>query len=171
MQKLSRDSSSAIVPLRSRVQTLAYVDRYSENGTETVPVLHLANSPRPAVQFVATGGFSMDIKFKCDGCGQDIVIDETGAGQLVNCPKCKNSVMVPVSSGVGGKIPVIARSNTAVSRVVVEKIEGTPLPVVIVGVRLSRGEVWDITSKVLGCLFVFGLLGAIITFLLMQIIH
>ena len=103
----------------------------------------------------------MDIKFKCDSCGQDIVIDETGAGNIVDCPKCKTSVMVPVSSGVGGKIPVLVR-NAVSSRVVVERIEGMPLPVVIVGVRLSWGEVWDVTGKVACILFVFALIGAII---------
>jgi len=107
----------------------------------------------------------MDIKFNCDNCGQDIVIDETGAGNIVDCPKCKTSVMVPVSSGVGGKIPVLVR-NAVSSRVVIEKIEGMPLPVVIVGVRLSWGEVWDITWKVACCLFVFTLIGAIIAVIL-----
>ena len=29
-----------------------------------------------------------DISISCDKCGQRIVIDTTGAGQLVDCPKC-----------------------------------------------------------------------------------
>ena len=34
-----------------------------------------------------TGEFYMDITFNCDKCGQPLTIDETGAGQLVDCPK------------------------------------------------------------------------------------
>ena len=37
----------------------------------------------------------MDITFNCDRCGQQLTIDETGAGQLVDCPKCSNNLLVP----------------------------------------------------------------------------
>ena len=37
----------------------------------------------------------MDITFNCDQCGQSIVIDEAGAGTVVDCPKCSESVLVP----------------------------------------------------------------------------
>ena len=37
----------------------------------------------------------MDISFNCEKCGQNIVIDETGAGQLVDCPKCGRPLEVP----------------------------------------------------------------------------
>ena len=37
----------------------------------------------------------MDITFNCDKCGQQIVIDEAGAGQLVDCPKCAQHLTVP----------------------------------------------------------------------------
>ena len=37
----------------------------------------------------------MDITFKCDKCGQSIAIDETGAGTVVNCPKCDAFLRVP----------------------------------------------------------------------------
>jgi DNA-directed RNA polymerase subunit M/transcription elongation factor TFIIS len=40
----------------------------------------------------------MDITFNCDKCGQSIAIDEAGAGQLVDCPKCGNSLEVPYVS-------------------------------------------------------------------------
>jgi hypothetical protein len=36
----------------------------------------------------------MDISFHCK-CGQHIVIDEAGAGQLVDCPKCGTTLEVP----------------------------------------------------------------------------
>lgn len=38
----------------------------------------------------------MDITFVCNKCGQKIVIDEVGAGQFVNCPKCQVPLRVPV---------------------------------------------------------------------------
>ncbi len=37
----------------------------------------------------------MDITFNCDKCGQSIVIEEAGAGLLVQCPKCGQSLRVP----------------------------------------------------------------------------
>ena len=37
----------------------------------------------------------MDITFQCDKCGQNIVIDEAGAGLKVDCPKCGQAVTVP----------------------------------------------------------------------------
>jgi hypothetical protein len=43
-------------------------------------------------------GKAMDIAFNCNKCGQDISIDETGAGQLVDCPKCGEPVEVPYKS-------------------------------------------------------------------------
>lgn len=40
----------------------------------------------------------MDITFNCDKCGQQMVIDEAGAGQLVDCPKCGTPLEVPYKS-------------------------------------------------------------------------
>jgi DNA-directed RNA polymerase subunit RPC12/RpoP len=37
----------------------------------------------------------MDITFSCAKCGQHIAIDEAGVGQLVDCPKCGKSTIVP----------------------------------------------------------------------------
>jgi len=36
-----------------------------------------------------------DISFDCDHCGQNIVIEEAGAGLVVQCPKCGQSLSVP----------------------------------------------------------------------------
>jgi DNA-directed RNA polymerase subunit RPC12/RpoP len=44
----------------------------------------------------------MDISFNCDKCGQQIVIDEAGAGLQVECPKCGNSLQV-ANRSVGRK--------------------------------------------------------------------
>jgi hypothetical protein len=41
----------------------------------------------------------MDINFDCVKCGQHIVIDESGAGLKVNCPKCDTDLIVPASKG------------------------------------------------------------------------
>ncbi|MGD0059678.1 MAG: zinc ribbon domain-containing protein [Verrucomicrobiia bacterium] len=40
----------------------------------------------------------MDITFNCDKCGQSLTIDEAGAGQLVDCPKCGKPLEVPYRS-------------------------------------------------------------------------
>jgi len=37
----------------------------------------------------------MDITFDCDQCGQNIVIDEAGAGLVVACPSCNQALTVP----------------------------------------------------------------------------
>lgn len=37
----------------------------------------------------------MDIEFNCEHCGQSLTVDESGAGSVVNCPKCSESVLVP----------------------------------------------------------------------------
>ena len=36
-----------------------------------------------------------DITFNCDNCGQNISIDEAGAGSVVECPKCERLTTVP----------------------------------------------------------------------------
>jgi DNA-directed RNA polymerase subunit RPC12/RpoP len=40
----------------------------------------------------------MDISFHCANCGQHILIDESGAGMKVDCPSCKQSLIVPIKS-------------------------------------------------------------------------
>lgn len=40
----------------------------------------------------------MDITFNCERCGQQLVIDEAAAGQLVDCPKCGAPLEVPYKS-------------------------------------------------------------------------
>ncbi len=40
----------------------------------------------------------MDITFACESCGQGVVIDEAGAGQLVDCPGCGAQLEVPYKS-------------------------------------------------------------------------
>jgi DNA-directed RNA polymerase subunit M/transcription elongation factor TFIIS len=37
----------------------------------------------------------MDIFFSCQTCGQHMVIDEAGAGIVIQCPKCSRDVGVP----------------------------------------------------------------------------
>ncbi|MBI5821385.1 MAG: DUF4190 domain-containing protein [Verrucomicrobia bacterium] len=37
----------------------------------------------------------MDIIFPCTKCGQQLTVDEAGAGQIVPCPKCNQSLIIP----------------------------------------------------------------------------
>lgn len=40
----------------------------------------------------------MDITFACETCGQNLVIDEAGAGLTIPCPKCGTPLEVPCAS-------------------------------------------------------------------------
>ena len=37
----------------------------------------------------------MDIEFDCNYCGQHVAIEDSGAGLVVQCPKCKQDLVVP----------------------------------------------------------------------------
>lgn len=39
----------------------------------------------------------MDINFNCPRCGQNIAIDEKGAGTTVECPSCNAQISVPAT--------------------------------------------------------------------------
>jgi predicted RNA-binding Zn-ribbon protein involved in translation (DUF1610 family) len=40
----------------------------------------------------------VDISFKCNNCGQHAVIDEAGAGMVIQCPSCNANLTVPQPS-------------------------------------------------------------------------
>src|SRR5439155_8067269 len=37
----------------------------------------------------------MDIRFNCPRCGQNLSVEEKGAGMMVNCPNCKGQIEIP----------------------------------------------------------------------------
>ena len=37
----------------------------------------------------------MDIQFDCPRCGQNLAVDETGAGSTTDCPKCGHKITIP----------------------------------------------------------------------------
>jgi DNA-directed RNA polymerase subunit RPC12/RpoP len=39
-----------------------------------------------------------DIFFKCEDCGQPLVVDDAGAGLAINCPDCKADIVIPLQS-------------------------------------------------------------------------
>ena len=88
----------------------------------------------------------MDITFECDGCGQDIVIDEAGAGSVVECPKCRARVLVPDK-----QTPTTSPRKAERQTVIVEKIEGLPLDVKIVGRPGKPGTLF----LSVGCILMF----------------
>jgi DNA-directed RNA polymerase subunit RPC12/RpoP len=59
----------------------------------------LAGKSMPGV-FCACGkgDAAMDISFYCKKCGQHILIEESAAGVLVNCPNCSVQLVVPAQS-------------------------------------------------------------------------
>lgn len=59
----------------------------------------------------------MDITFSCTKCGQHIVIDEVGAGLLVQCPKCNQSLTVPrVATASQPSMAILANQIEQASR-------------------------------------------------------
>jgi len=63
----------------------------------------------------------MDIEFYCFKCGQHIVIDATGAGQAVNCPKCGQPLTVPQTQPVPSKPTAPAYIPPAISKPIAQK--------------------------------------------------
>lgn len=79
----------------------------------------------------------MDITFNCDKCGQSIVVDEAGAGQLVDCPKCGTPIEVPHKAKplIEAAMPSLPRVPTRASSPV-PKILAT---LVIIALMLGGG--------------------------------
>jgi hypothetical protein len=48
-----------------------------------------------ALRYAEEKGVNMDITFACEKCGQQVVIDEAGAGIQVQCPECGQPLIVP----------------------------------------------------------------------------
>jgi uncharacterized protein YbaR (Trm112 family) len=44
----------------------------------------------------------MDITFSCSNCGQQLVVDDCGAGLSMPCPKCDRDLTIPITSGAAG---------------------------------------------------------------------
>ncbi|MGA2220412.1 MAG: hypothetical protein ABSH21_01300 [Verrucomicrobiia bacterium] len=63
----------------------------------------------------------MDIEFYCFKCGQHIVIDEAGAGQAVNCPKCGQPLAVPQTQPGPSKPMTPAHIPPVISKPVTQK--------------------------------------------------
>lgn len=59
----------------------------------------------------------MDINFKCTHCGQDLTVDASGAGVEIECPACKNSIVVPAAAPGEGKIINAIMSSAAAKEV------------------------------------------------------
>jgi len=49
----------------------------------------------PALRYAEERDVNMDITFACEKCGQQVVIDEAGAGIEVQCPRCGQPLVVP----------------------------------------------------------------------------
>lgn len=52
----------------------------------------------------------MSIAAKCDLCGTELEVDDRLAGNLAQCPKCKQDVLIPTPNT--GPVRVSARSST-----------------------------------------------------------
>jgi DNA-directed RNA polymerase subunit RPC12/RpoP len=52
----------------------------------------------------------MDIIFVCTNCGQSLVVDESGAGVSVDCPKCGKPLCVPGHQNISIQQPPMGAS-------------------------------------------------------------
>jgi DNA-directed RNA polymerase subunit RPC12/RpoP len=114
----------------------------------------------------------MDITFACDGCRQNIVIDEAAAGSVVDCPKCRARVLVPDKSTP--TTPRRAEPQTVIVErirhlpLAVETPPEAPLQVEIVGFRVSWRDAWDTTAKMFFCALLLSIFVAVVAAILTE---
>jgi hypothetical protein len=87
----------------------------------------------------------MDITFSCKSCGQSIVIDEAGAGQLVDCPRCGATVEVPYKSESldNAALPSLPSDrNVGVGRWLGKALIAFVIGTLIVGGVFSAHKIW-----------------------------
>jgi predicted Zn finger-like uncharacterized protein len=65
----------------------------------------------------------MDISFNCDQCGQQIVVDEAGAGMLVQCPKCGEQITVPTPTASTNRSPTKSADSALLRETFSDKSE------------------------------------------------
>lgn len=46
----------------------------------------------------------MDLSFKCPKCGQELEVDDSGAGEEIECPACSQTIRIP-GTPPGGEAP------------------------------------------------------------------
>jgi len=84
----------------------------------------------------------MDITFSCEKCGQNIVVDEAGAGITVDCPRCGQPVYVPSIAPSTKTNPPVVRIETASAKPMPAATPIAPVPIRPVG--LSYGSTLNI---------------------------
>lgn len=113
----------------------------------------------------------MDIEFKCNKCGQHVVIEEAGAGLTVPCPKCGQSLAVPKppSATATKKCPFCAeeiRSDAVKCKHCGEFLDGSRPPQTTPAAPKASGKTSDkIVAGVMLLIFVAVVAGAVILIL------
>jgi DNA-directed RNA polymerase subunit RPC12/RpoP len=74
----------------------------------------------------------MDITFACESCGQQIIVDESGAGLQVPCPRCGKEITIPpkavwlraVNDVLRENVQMIVegRNNSGETRLAIQKV-------------------------------------------------
>ena len=83
------------------------------------------------------------VKFNCPECKNPLEADCSMAGDLVDCPNCKKSLMVPARN-----------VSTPISHPLMDKENR----VVVVGVEMPFSQVFTITFKVFASVFLLSLI-------------
>ena len=86
----------------------------------------------------------MDINFDCPRCGQDISMDEEGAGTQVECPTCKGQITVPTKPIAPPVTP-----QPAIKSVPVAPGSVSPKSPEL---YIERRSGWSSLLKVIGCI-------------------
>jgi DNA-directed RNA polymerase subunit RPC12/RpoP len=115
----------------------------------------------------------MDIEFFCSHCGQSLVIDDSGAGTTVDCPKCGKPVYVPskpVSQPVPVPSPTIPPPHTGTKKPIgplsrpLLTSRPTAAPVTLPGhnLALSAGESVILQARMHGIVVALPAIGVVI---------
>ena len=116
----------------------------------------------------------MDTNFNCGHCGQNLTVDASGAGQLVDCPKCGNALEVPQPPQYKGPergIKAIINSRKQIAQEDRPTTMTEAAPKSYVGIRLTWGDAFDLVWKVTICSAVIGLVFWVIAELIIAILH
>lgn len=89
----------------------------------------------------------MDIHFNCARCGQNLSVDEKGAGLSIECPTCKGRIPVPARPARSTPPPVLSSPSTPPSQ--------SPAPASS-GPSITWRSAWSDFFRVIGVLCLLG---------------
>jgi DNA-directed RNA polymerase subunit RPC12/RpoP len=83
----------------------------------------------------------MDISFNCPRCGQNLSVEEKGAGMLVNCPTCNEQIEIPRGNAPQEKVSASTTLQTP-----------PPIPLPVVQQPVRTAVIKESSVVGIGCL-------------------